>query len=417
MTEEEPPHDEETDLNDPIDEIEIPIEEHEPEPILDPVSIKISAVGDIMAHMQQITSQYDEATDEYDFSNNFQYVKPYIARADLALGNLETTFAGKERGYAGYPAFNAPDELATALREAGFDVISTSNNHTYDTGSQGLFRTLDILQDNDLIPVGTRHTEEDESFAIIDVQGIKVGISAYTYETPRQGDNIALNGIVIPNDMRNLIDSFNYEHLEDDLEKMKTRIETMKEQGAELIIFNMHWGNEYQRSPNQYQEQIAQALSNHGVDIIFGSHPHVIQKVDIINSEVDDRQTVVAYSLGNFISNQRFEYLDTRYTEDGLIVNVTITKEFENNSLSIEEVSYIPTWVHVHYKTNKRTYDILPVFDALNNHAAFNVNSSNDGAWRLENSHENTAAIVEASSPILKAATELSEQEVAAFSE
>lgn len=420
IPDEEPPsHEGELpDSTDPDDGIDQPIdEEPEPELIPDPVSIKITSVGDIMVHNIQITSQYNEATGDYDFRNNFQFIKPYIERADLALGNLETTFAGKERGYSGYPLFNAPDELAFALKDAGFDVISTSNNHTYDTGSQGVFRTLDILKENDLIPVGTRHSEEEESFAIVDVQGIKVGISAYTYETPRQGDNITLNGILVPNEMRNLIDSFSYEHLDEDLAKIKDRVDILKQRGAEVIIFKMHWGNEYHRQPNAYQERIAQELSNFGVDIIFGAHPHVLQKVDIIESEVDDRQTVVAYSLGNFISNQRYEFLNTRYTEDGMIVNVTVTNEYENNTISIDEVTYVPTWVHVYNKNNKRTYEILPVFDAMNNHAAFRVTGSSDGVWRLENSHQNTSEIIEGSTPVLKAAEELSEQEVAAIAQ
>lgn len=219
------------------------------------IEVNISAVGDIMVHAPQIEAQYDQESSSFDFTNNFKFVKPYLLQADLAIGNLETTFGGKEKGYAGFPLFNSPDELADALKCAGFDVISTANNHTFDTGKEGILRTLAILEERGLKAVGTRKSIEDESFLVIDVEGIKLGISAYTYETPRQGEHRALNAIRLPKEVEPLIDRFGFEDLEGDLDKIKERVRLMEQRGAEVIIFFMHWGHEYRRRPNKYQKK------------------------------------------------------------------------------------------------------------------------------------------------------------------
>ena len=267
-----------------------------PEPEPEPVEILISAVGDIMVHKMQLDAQYNSTTKEYDFTNNFKYVAPYIQRADLALANLETTLAGQARIFTGYPMFNTPDALADALKGAGFDVISTSNNHTYDRGKDGVIRTIEVLEDRGLDVIGTRKTVEDESFKIIDVKGIQVGLSAYTYETPSSNGQKALNGIPVSRDAQELIDSFNYQQLERDISKMVQRTELMRDRGAEVVVFFMHWGTEYARQPNTYQKQIAEALVDAGVDIIFGSHPHVIQPIELISTS-SGRQGVVVYSM------------------------------------------------------------------------------------------------------------------------
>lgn len=367
----------------------------EPEPEPEPIEIQIAAVGDIMVHSTQITAQYDSKNEEYDFTNNFQFVKPYISNAHLALANLETTFAGEARGYSGYPEFNAPDYLADALKDTGFDVISTANNHSIDTGKEGLIRTVEVLQDRELEAVGTRKSEQQEGFLTKDVEGIKVGISAYTYETPRQGSYRALNGIPMSKELEKLVDSFCYENLEEDLLKMEQRVIKKKEQGAELIVFYLHWGTEYQREPNNYQKKIAQALHEYGVDIIFGSHPHVIQPMDIIESEQGDRQTLVVYSMGNFLSNQRYETLGNRYTEDGIIYYVTVKKDLVSDQVTIEQVSYTPTWVNRYRDQEKWTYEVLPLTDALASKPDYNIDNENL-AWRVRNSKENTVSLIEA---------------------
>jgi poly-gamma-glutamate capsule biosynthesis protein CapA/YwtB (metallophosphatase superfamily) len=359
-----------------------------------PVTIELVAVGDVMVHEMQLRAQFDALSNEYNFENNFKYIKPYIQNADIALANLETTFAGADKKYQGYPIFNTPDSLADALKDTGFDIISTSNNHTFDTGIYGLLRTVEVLKDRNLGVIGTRKSEEEQSFIVKDVKGIKIGFSAYTYETPRNGENKTINGLVVPSQYGNLIDSFSYEYLQNDMLKIKERVGLMKQQGAEVVVFYMHWGNEYQRQPSSYQTNIAKTLADFGVDIILGSHPHVLQPIEYVQSSDGSRQTLVVYSMGNIISNQQYEYMDIRYSEDGIIVSINITKDFENNTISIENISYVPTWVHKYNANGKNVYEILPLLDALEDKEQYNLITS-QSIWRAENSKYTTTTFME----------------------
>lgn len=383
----------------------------------DPVTIKISAVGDVMLHSPQINAAYDSEKGKYDFNHNFTYIKPYIERSDLAIANFESTFGGSERGYSGFPMFNVPDEMAKALNNAGFDVIATSNNHTLDTGKNGVFRTIDVLQQNNLDVIGTRKDEDSAAYVVKDVQGIQVGLTAWTYETPRHGDNKTLNGIIMPKDMEPLIDSFSYQHLDEDLKRMEQRVQQLRDEGAEVIIFYMHWGDEYSRQPNDYQEQIAQALANFGVDIVFGSHPHVIQTIEMIASEVDDHETVVVYSMGNFISNQRGHLVTSGrgFTEDGIIVNINVTKNYETDTISIDEVTYVPTWVHLYDTNARRVYEILPAADVFANDEILQFNLSNSAYERIRKSKDDTVSIIEDRLRKGNVASELTDEELELF--
>ncbi|WP_026477164.1 CapA family protein [Alkaliphilus transvaalensis] len=380
-------------------EDENPIEDEVIEEILPEfVEIQISGVGDIMVHGPQLRAQYDSASKTYNFDNNFKYISPYFQEADLMLGNLETTFGGEVRGFSSYPMFNTPDQLAESLKKAGFHAVSTANNHSFDTGKEGMIRTLDVLRDEGLKTFGTRKDITEDSFVVMDVKGIKVGLSSYTYETPMQAGQRAINAMIIPKDVQPLIDTFSYELLEEDLASIQERVKQMKEQGAELIVFYMHWGNEYHRQPNQYQRAIAQELSNYGVDIIFGSHPHVLQPIEVIESELDGSQTAVIYSMGNFLSNQRYEILDNRYTEDGIIVNVRAEKNLLTNEIVLKEITYVPTWVHRYFVEGKTVYEIVPTYDAVKEPEQYGINSS-QSLWRVENSHQNTLTIIESLEP------------------
>ncbi|SET23579.1 CapA family protein [Anaerobranca gottschalkii] len=352
------------------------------------VEITIAGVGDIMVHSRQYEAAYDSQTKEYNFKNNFTLVRDYIKLADIAIANLETTFGGEERGYSGYPRFNTPDTMADALKYAGFDVISTINNHTMDTGIKGMFRTLEILKDRGLIPIGTRESIEDKSYIIKEVQGINVGITAYSYETPSTNGMKTLNGIPIPKEYTELFDTFNYQQLEKDLGKIQRRIEKMREEGAEIIVFVVHWGSEYQRSYDKFQKEMAGRLNSFGVDIIFGSHPHVIQPIETIERE-DGHKTVIAYSLGNFISNQRYEFLNNRYTEDGIVVYVTYQKNLKTGETTLKETAYLPTWVNRYRVKEMWIYEVIPVFQALQNKEAYNLTNA-DSIERAKISLNNT---------------------------
>ncbi|PHS33654.1 MAG: capsule biosynthesis protein CapA [Alkaliphilus sp.] len=358
------------------------------------VYVKISAVGDVMVHSPQFRAQFNKTTNTYDFTNNFSFIKPHISSADLALANLETTFAGMEKGFSGFPFFNTPDELAYALKYAGFDVISTANNHIFDRGKEGILRTIQILEENNLEVIGTRRNEEDESFIITEVNGIKIGITAYAAETPRQGEVRAINSIRMPKEVEAIIDTFGFENLEEDLIKMKERIQIMKQRGAEIIVFYMHWGNEYWRQACKYQVKIAQALTNYGADVILGSHPHVIQPIEFLYSQIDGSKTVVAYSMGNILSNQRYETLGNKYTEDGVIVNLTFKKNSATNKIILSKIGIVPTWVHRYVQEGQRAYEIIPVVDALPDGEKFNIYSKKT-MLRIKKSLERTLEVID----------------------
>ncbi|MFT9494334.1 CapA family protein [Anaerosolibacter sp.] len=376
------------------------IDEISPESVTPPkpIEIRITAVGDVMVHGPQLKAQYDSISGQFDFHNNFQFIKPYIESADLALLNLETTFGGEEKGYSSFPRFNSPDSLAEALKTAGFDVAVTGNNHTIDTGMDGVVRTLEVLQAQGFKTIGTRKSVEESRFLIEDVQGIKVGITAYTYETPAYGKNKTINALIMPSLLEPLINSFRFDRWKEDLSQIKSTIDAMRVAGAEIIVFYLHWGEEFQRSPNQSQKQIAQDLNAHGVDVIFGSHPHVLQPIEWIKHPDHDHQTLVVYSLGNFLSNQRYEILKNRYTEDGMLVHIKIQKDLVTNGTTISHVGYQPTWVHKYVRGDKRIFEILPLPQALQNPQVFHLSSS-DAQHRAKLSYHNTTSLLQQELP------------------
>lgn len=356
--------------------------------------ITISAVGDIIVHDDQLKGQYSEENKNYDFTNNFKFIKPYIEGADIAVGNLETTFAGQAAGYRGYPTFNCPDALADALKDSGFDILSTANNHCMDSGAKGVLRTLEVLKNKGLSSIGIKPEKSEADFIIRDVKGIKLGFTSYTFETPSSSSGKTINSIHVPKDVEGLISSFNPSKLNEELPKMKKRIDDMKKNGAQVIIVSVHWGDEYQLKPNSYQKTLAKALNEYGVDIILGSHPHVIQPVEFITSPVSGKETFVIYSLGNFLSNQRFERTDNRYTEDGVVLNIKLNKSSDGMKINIADVSFMPTWVYRYTAKDKFVYEILPIFDALANKNSYNLINKDD-IWRAENSEKNTLGILE----------------------
>lgn len=339
--------------------------------------IRISAAGDIMFHQTQLTSGYDEATKTYDFKPVFEDVKPILSEANLAIANLETTLGGPEKGYSGYPLFNSPDEVIDALKYAGIDIVATANNHSLDTGSDGLKRTVQKLNENGIDTVGTYAEKPDSRILLKDIEGIKIAILAYTESTNGLGSNYPADQL---NNMLNLMTK----------ENILRDIEEAKHLEADFIIAFMHWGTEYMEEPNEKQVEYAKTMAEAGVDLILGSHPHVIQKAEII--ETGASETFVIYSMGNFISNQRKETLgpDKELTEDGIIVQIDIEKNHLTNETKIANVEYVPTWVYRELKSgssNKYTYRILPIADSL-----LREEISNEYKQRMERSYEATMA-------------------------
>lgn len=326
-------------------------------------NVTISAIGDIMAHDDQLKAQFDKDTNTYSFDNNFKYVKPYISKSDLAIGNLETTLAGPKAKYSSFPKFNSPDELADAIKNSGVDIVSTINNHTYDRGSDGVYRTLDVLNSKDIEHVGTQINDEDENFLIKDIDGVKLGITAYSYGQV-YGSTTALNGLNINYSDLNNLNIFNSSYVDIAFNEIKDTLDVMNNKESDLQVVILHWGDEYTRQPNEFQKELAKKLCDYGVDIIIGSHPHMVQPIEMIKSDENDNETLVIYSLGNFLSNQRNEILNKKYTEDGVIANIGINKNLNTGETKISNVEYIPTWVNKYNNKNgKLTYEIIPLIN------------------------------------------------------
>lgn len=301
-------------------------------------------VGDIMSHSPQLPGAFDAATGKYDFTPFFENIKPILAEGDWVMANLETPIAGKAFGYTGYPSFNAPNELAEALKDAGFNLLSTANNHSLDKGEKGLLKTLEHLKEIGLQSFGTAASQEEaDAIVISEKNGIRMGLLSYTYGT---------NGIPIPEGKPYLINLI-------DEAKIKADIKRLREAGADLVTVALHFGTEYQTVPNESQTTLARALAAAGADIIAGSHPHVVQPYEIVDTFDEQgrpKQALIIYSMGNFISNQRGESKDY-----GVIFKVNVKKNMTEGTIELTEVEAIPTWVHRYRPDKSYRYRVLPV--------------------------------------------------------
>jgi poly-gamma-glutamate capsule biosynthesis protein CapA/YwtB (metallophosphatase superfamily) len=360
-------------------------------PKQDTLRFTISSVGDIMAHQTQLTAQ-KQADGTYSFTNNFYPMKALLSYADISIGNLETTFAGEKKGYSAYPRFNTPDALADAIKYSGINLVVTTNNHAYDYGGAALIRTLEILEDRKLEYVGTRKKSTDKNYVVRKVNGIYVGITAYTYESGKKDSLKTINGLVVSKEYQDLLNSYDPINPKPDLEDMQEVINNMRKDSAEFIVFVMHWGDEYKKYPNSSQVFMANQLNAMGVDLIFGSHPHVVQPVDFITHDSTGHQTFVAYSMGNFISNQRYESMQNYATEDGLFIGAEIIKA-PNQKPKIHHVFYEPTWVNRYQESGKYFFEVIPANAYLAEKDSFPLK---DEQWkRMENSTKRTTDLVE----------------------
>lgn len=340
---------------------ELPVEEKKD------TTIKMSVIGDIMCHNTQFKDAFNSSTNTYDFSYVFSEIAPYFENNDLNIGNLETTFAGSEKAYSGYPTFNTPEALATDLKELGINVLSTANNHCMDTGNKGLVNTLDVLDSVGIEHMGTYRTEEESNNILIkNVNGIKIAFLSYTYGT---------NGIPVPSSKPfsvNLIDK----------EKILKDISNAKSNNVDLICASMHWGVEYLDTPNAEQKDLANFLFTNGVDIIFGSHPHVLEKMEKVNVTTVDgknKECFVIYSFGNFVSGQV-----KKNTRTSIILNLSITKKADN-TISIDNINYIPIYCYTSGTSKKyKLIDIKKELDNYNNGSSKYINSSNYNFYKNE---------------------------------
>ncbi len=300
----------------------------------------IRIVGDLMCHSTQFNYAKVSA-DSFDFTGVYKEVKNYLSAADLTIGNLETVTAGKSKSYSGYPYFNAPDDFVSALKDAGFKLLVTANNHAIDQGEKGVTRTIEQIVKNGMNYSGTASSQADkDSIRIFDLNGIKIAVLAYTENT---------NGIQIPKGKDYLVNLVNSDSIANDIFKARN-------EGAEIVLVQFHYGEEYEREPNTYQKQTVDSTISRGADIIIGSHPHAIQPLKYFKTENAKLDTgLIAYSMGNFISNQRW-----RYSDAGLILSITLAKNILKDSVYISDVQYLPTWVFKGEVGGKKEYVIIP---------------------------------------------------------
>ncbi|MGO4343984.1 CapA family protein [Paenibacillus sp. MCAF9] len=301
-----------------------------------------------MMHTPQLPGAFDKKTNRYNFKPFFAEVKPILEQGDWVIANLETPIAGVEYGYTGYPTFNAPTELGEAIKDAGFNLITNANNHSLDKGESGVLRTLENLKKLGLPSKGTAASQEEADQAVLsEKNGIVMGLLAYTYGT---------NGIPIPEGKPYLVSLI-------DEEKIKADIIRLREAGADFITVSLHFGTEYQIIPNEEQKRLARSLVAAGADIIAGSHPHVVQPYEVLETTDEnghEKKGLIIYSMGNFISNQRGES-----KEYGVIFKVNVRKNMTEGTVTITDVESIPTWVHRYKPDRSFRYRILPIEETL----------------------------------------------------
>ena len=310
-------------------------------------TLRLLFVGDLMQHQGQIDAA--RTARGYDYSACFAYVKEVISQADFAVANLEVTLGGKP--YRGYPAFSAPDEYLTAIHNAGFNVLLTANNHCLDRGRKGLERTLRLIDSLHIPAAGTYTDIEDRRTRyplLLEKKGFRIALLNYTYGT---------NGIPVPSPaVVNLIDTT----------VIAQDIEKARQLHPDVLLACMHWGVEYQSLPGKEQQKLAQWLFAKGVDHIIGAHPHVVQPIEVHTDSLTRQKRLVAYSLGNFISN-----MSARRTDGGLMLQMEFVKngaekekksrEEEKSGAQLKKCEYYLVWTDRPIHSKKKNHQILPI--------------------------------------------------------
>ncbi len=341
----------------------------------------ILAVGDVLIHDSLIHAAERE-DGAYDFSPLFRYISPFVAAHHLAAFDMEGILKGPP--YAGYPAFSTPESVADALRDIGFDYAITANNHALDFDVPGMKKSVESLREKGLKVIGTRVKPEEESFFIVEINGIKIGLTAFTYESSRVGaeEYRSLNSVPFTEEAAKLIDSVYVlqdrpDLIEKDGKRVEARIHDMREAGAEAIVVFFHWGTEYRLAEDHGQIYYSQLLANNGVDVVFGSGPHIIQPIRSISAEEGNHDMLCFYSMGNFVSNQQFETGNSNgHAQDGLMASVTFEKT-DQGEVQVKEGRYLPCTVYKEYPKGKEiAYTeavVVPIFQALEDIEAYSL--------------------------------------------
>lgn len=301
------------------------------------VTITLTAAGDCLMHNTQIWSGL-QADGSYSFPTFFADVEDLIKQGDYSSTNFEAPMAGAAAGYSGYPIFNSPDAAAQAFKDAGFDLIITANNHILDKGYNGAVRTMQVLNEHGLDTAGTYLSAEDrQKFLIKDIRDVKVGYLAYSYST---------NGIPVPEEHPYFFNFLDKDQILADIKILRPQVDA--------LVLVLHWGVEYSPQPTEEQKNLAREFLAAGADLILGSHPHVIQTMEVIN--IDGQDKFVIYSMGNFISHQR-----GLERNSGIVLKVKFTKDFASGKTVLSEIAYTPTYSHHYQDHGKTLFRVVPV--------------------------------------------------------
>lgn len=304
---------------------------------------RVVANGDILIHdALYYTAKKEDGS--YDFDPFFEYVKPWIEGADLAIGDFEGTISDRSP-LGGYPLFNAPVQIADTMKEVGYDVVDLAHNHILDTGLYGLKYTDKVFKDRGLDTVGVHADKKrsEDKILIKEVNGIKIAILAYAY---------GYNGMDA-----NLTAEDRTNHLSDlDEEKMKEEIQRAEKE-ADVTVVMAQMGVEYKLEPTEEQKALYHKMIEWGADVVFGGHPHVIEPAETVEKDGDKK--FIIYSMGNFVSNQRMERMENKWPERGLLMDVTFEKA--NDKTTVKTVKAHPTLVYS--KLNGRNINGAPLYD------------------------------------------------------
>ena len=363
----------------------------------------VLSTGDILMHINVINSGKQE-DGSYNFDSIFRYVKSYTQAADFSVANLETTLCGTDNGYgySGNPRFNCPDAIVDSLKDAGFDLLLTANNHAADTDLVGYKRTLNTVRDKGLDTLGTYLSADERKWTIEEVNGIKIGMVCYTYS-----DGFSQNGYPLLNynevGENGILNYFTYDKLPEFYTQLQGYLDEMKAAGAEATVVYLHWGEEYKwktgKGPNANQTAMAQKLCDLGVDVIVGGHPHVVQPVDLLTSSTDsEHKTIVLYSMGNAVSNQRKEEMQksdpTGHTEDGVLFCVTFAK-YSDGNVYVDSTELIPTWVNLNSNSGSTEYNILPLEESTSSQWQAQFGLTDSQLADAHSSFDRTEALVQ----------------------
>ena len=325
----------------------------------------IGSTGGIVMHDLVIKSGYDPETETYNYDDIFKWFSQSASQVDYLAANLEGTLAGAENYYSGNLVFNAPDEIVDATKKAGFDLLLTANDHCYDKSYKGFKRTQEVIQERELDHLGTQLGKDDKTYIVRDINGIKVGMTCYTYCSGyTSAKNYIIDGVYLPTEATVRTNAFHYKDLNTFYMKLAGELQEMNADGAEATVVFLHWGTEYQTTPDALQKKIAQKLCDMGIDVIVGSHANVAQPVELLtSSSYEGHKTLCIYSTGNSISDFSGGNTYPIHIEDGMLFTFTFAK-YSNGTVLLESADVLPTWMHRYDDDNGvRKFQILTMED------------------------------------------------------